>query len=97
MCTALIRTADGRIIAKTGAEGVYCALVPGAELGIALKVEDGATRASEPAMIAVLRVLGLVSDDEVAELTAFAEPVIRNTRGEAVGRISALVRLDTHE
>jgi len=94
LCTELSRAVQGRILAKTGAEGVYCVAVPGAELGIALKVEDGATRASEPALLAVLRALALLSDDEMAALASFAEPSITNTRGERVGRIRATVTLE---
>ena len=93
LCTDLMRAAGGRIFVKVGAEGVYCAGIPGAELGIALKVEDGATRASEPALIAVLRTLGLLSDEEVALLENYAEPQILNTRAERVGAVRAGVRL----
>jgi L-asparaginase II len=93
LCTRLMEVAGGRIIAKTGAEGVYTAAVPGAELGLALKVHDGATRASEPALIAVLAALGLLGEDAVAELGRWAEPVLRNTRDEAVGKITARVEL----
>ena len=89
LCTELIRVARGRIIVKVGAEGVYCGAVPGAELGIALKVHDGAARAAEPALVAVLQELGLLADDAVAELDRWAEPVIRNTRDETVGRLRA--------
>jgi L-asparaginase II len=96
LCTELMRVARGRIFAKVGAEGVYCAGVPGAELGIALKVEDGATRAAEPALIATLKALAILSDDEVADLTTFAEPDITNTRGETVGGLRARIRLEAH-
>jgi L-asparaginase II len=94
LCTDLMRAARGRIFAKVGAEGLYCAGIPGAELGIALKVEDGATRASEPALIAVLRALGLLADEEVAPLARYAEPDIMNTREERVGSIRAQVTLE---
>ena len=94
LCTDLMRAVDGRVIAKTGAEGVYCAAVPGAGLGIALKVEDGARRASEPALIGVLRMLGLLMDEEVERLSRYAEPEIRNTRGESVGRVRAMIELE---
>ena len=96
MCTELMRVARGRIFAKVGAEGVYCAGVPGAELGIALKVEDGSVRAAEPALIATLKALAILSDDEVADLARFAEPDIVNTRGEKVGVIRARIRLEAH-
>jgi L-asparaginase II len=96
LCTVLARATDGRIIAKTGAEGVYCAAVPGAELGIALKVEDGAKRASEPALLAVLNALTLITDDAMTQLTTFAEPFIMNTCGHHVGVVRANIRLAAH-
>jgi L-asparaginase II len=96
LCTELMRVGRGRIFAKVGAEGVYCAGVPGAELGIALKVEDGATRAAEPALIATLQALAVLSEDEVAELARFAEPDITNTRGEQVGMLRARIKLEAH-
>jgi L-asparaginase II len=85
--------AGGRIFAKVGAEGVYCAGIPGAELGVALKVEDGAMRAAEPALLATLRVLDVLSADEIAQLADFAEPDVLNTRGERVGEVRAIVSL----
>jgi L-asparaginase II len=94
LCTELMRTAKGRLFVKVGAEGVFLAGAPGAELGIAVKVEDGAQRAAEPALIRVLRALNLLSDDEVAELDRFAEPVLHNTRGEAVGLIRTTLQLE---
>ena len=96
LCTELMRVTHGRVFAKVGAEGVYCAGVPGAELGVALKVEDGATRAAEPALIATLKALAILADDEVAGLTAFAEPDVTNTRDEVVGGLRAHVRLEAH-
>jgi L-asparaginase II len=96
LCTELMRVARGRVFVKVGAEGVYCAGVPGAELGIALKVEDGALRAAEPAIIATLKALAILSDDEVADLARFAEPDITNTRGETVGVLRARIQLEAH-
>jgi L-asparaginase II len=95
LCTRLLGVSAGRIVAKVGAEGVYAVCVQGAELGIALKVEDGARRASEPALLAVLRALGLLSDDEVGELAAFVSPEVRNTRGERVGEIRVVLELES--
>ena len=93
LCTRLMSVAGGRIFAKVGAEGVYCAGIPGAELGVALKVEDGAMRAAEPALLATLRVLDVLSADEIAQLADFAEPDVLNTRGERVGEVRAIVSL----
>ncbi len=94
LCTELMRVAAGRIVAKVGAEGVYCAGIPGAELGIALKVEDGATRAAEPALLAVLAALHVLSEDELGALERWAQPAVTNTRGERVGHIVARVELE---
>jgi L-asparaginase II len=93
LCTDLMRAVRGRIFVKVGAEGVYCAGVPGAELGIALKIDDGATRAAEPALIATLKELTLLTDEELAMLEHYAEPETLNTRGEVVGQIRARVEL----
>jgi L-asparaginase II len=95
ICTELARVAGGRIFAKIGAEGVYCVGVPGAELGIALKVEDGAQRAAGPAIIAVLRELDLISEDDLGRLHTFVFPEVVNTRGETVGQLRPRIHLTT--
>jgi len=53
-CTRLMRAMGGRAAVKTGAEGVFTAILPEQGLGIALKVSDGATRAAECAIAALL-------------------------------------------
>ncbi|HET8654973.1 MAG TPA: asparaginase [Longimicrobiaceae bacterium] len=89
LCTELMELSHGRLFAKVGAEGVYCVGVPGAELGIALKVEDGARRAVAPAILSVLRQLDLISEDDLGALYHHAYPDVVNTRGEVVGQIRA--------
>src|SRR5436309_3271201 len=49
-CTEIMRAHPGRVIAKVGAEGVYCALLTQERLGIALKVADGHAVASALAL-----------------------------------------------
>jgi len=59
------------VIVKTGAEGVYMAALPNRGLGIALKADDGATRAGDAAIRAILSHLGVVpalDDGIVTEL-----------------------------
>jgi L-asparaginase II len=68
-----------RWVAKGGAEGLLCA-ADGQGMGVALKVEDGAGRATGPALAAFL--------DGPEEL---AVTPLRNSRGEAVGEILANV------
>lgn len=52
-CTELMRAMDGVAI-KTGAEAVFVAIMPRSGRGIALKIADGATRAAEAAITALL-------------------------------------------
>ncbi len=81
-CTEMMRAHPGRVVAKVGAEGVYCALLTQEELGIALKVEDGHGVAAALAMAAVLEELGLRPRPE----SLAASPNV-NTRGETVGEL----------
>lgn len=76
----LMRVAPGWI-AKGGAEGLLCAVGPDG-LAVALKVEDGATRATRSAAAAFLGRLGV----DTGELEKVE---IRNSRGELVGAMRA--------
>ena len=83
----LMQAAPGRILVKTGAEGVYCAAVPELGLGVALKCDDGAGRAAEAMVAAVLAML--LKRDEIvsARLAEMARPAVPSRRGDPVGRI----------
>src|SRR5882672_3187894 len=90
-CTLLMRQ-NPRIAVKTGAEGVYVAILPELGFGVAIKIDDGATRAAETAMAAVLIALGATPDEGAAASLARA-PVL-NTRGVQIGerRATAVLR-----
>jgi L-asparaginase II len=85
--TDLMRTAAGRLFAKVGAEGFYCAGIPSMKIGVALKVEDGSKRAAEPAILAVLRSIDAIGAGEIDRLRKYAAPEILNTRQEVVGYV----------
>jgi L-asparaginase II len=95
LCTDLMRAASGRVWAKVGAEGYYCAGVPERGLGVAIKIEDGAWRAAEPALLAVLRAVDAIDDETLAALARYAEPAVTNTRGERVGGVRVEVQRST--
>lgn len=59
-CTALMRAMNGKVAVKTGAEAVFVAIIPEKKLGVALKILDGGTRASEAAITAILVHLGVL-------------------------------------
>jgi L-asparaginase II len=77
----LMRTVPGWL-AKGGAEGLLCAAGPDG-VGVALKAEDGASRAHAAALAVFLARLGV----EVPDLAS--QPVL-NTRGEQVGEVVAM-------
>jgi len=90
-CTRLMEHFGERVFAKTGAEGVFCGALPQQGLGIAIKCEDGAARAAEVVMAAlVARFLPLGAGDEAA-LGPLARPVLRNWNGIAVGSITGTI------
>ena len=92
-CTRLMEAVP-RAFVKTGAEGVFCGAVPHAGLGIALKCDDGAHRASETAIAALLASLDVWTSEERERLAGFAEVPLRNWRKFEVGRIRAALPAD---
>jgi L-asparaginase II len=87
--TRIMEVTSGRVLAKEGAEGVFCMAVAAEDLGVALKVIDGASRARTPAALRVLSELGVLRPEEERSLEELRSVVLRNTRDEEVGRIVA--------
>lgn len=85
VCTDLIEAYDGRIYVKVGAEGVYVASLPEQGLAVALKCADGATRAAEVAVSAL--VAALTGRREDPTLERFLRPAIEDRNGVTVGEI----------
>ncbi|RJL06452.1 asparaginase [Paracoccus aestuarii] len=85
-CTRLMGAMDGRVAVKTGAEAVFVAILPEQGLGVALKIEDGSTRASEAAITAILTHLGVLDAAEPAARDLLGGP-IANWRGIATGAL----------
>jgi L-asparaginase II len=84
-CTELMRAMDGVAI-KTGAEAVFVAILPQQKLGIALKILDGGTRASEAAITALLIRAGVLEAAHPAARKRLGDP-IRNWNGVHCGDI----------
>ncbi|WBL32984.1 asparaginase [Sinirhodobacter sp. HNIBRBA609] len=85
-CTALMRALNGKGAVKTGAEGVFVAILPEQRRGIAVKIADGATRAAEAAIAALLVRLGaLDAADPVVE--QYIPRAMTNRRGLVVGEM----------
>ena len=87
---AVSEITGGRIIAKIGADAVYCLAVKNENLGIAFKIEDGSYAAVTPMVIAVLKKLDLLTNAEADALDKKFPPVLKNHRGDVIGTIEAV-------
>lgn len=70
------------LVLKTGAEGVFMAVLPERDIGIACKVHDGAVRAADVAIGALLAHVGVVADTH-------GSTVLRNAAGTVIGELRA--------
>lgn len=83
-CTNLMRAMGGTAVVKTGAEAVFVAILPDLGRSIALKITDGATRASEAAITALLvRVGALPADHPLVD--RYIPSAQKNWRGIVTG------------
>jgi L-asparaginase II len=93
LTTRLMEVTGGRLLAKFGAEAVYCVTDRKRGWGVAVKVEDGQKRAVGPALLEVLAQLDMLTDPELLELEDRHAPPVKNTRGEIVGAVRARFRV----
>jgi L-asparaginase II len=88
-CTEIMQLLGARAFVKTGAEGVFCGALPELELGIAIKCDDGAGRAAEVMMAAMIARFLPLDTGERAALARFLRPTLRNWNGFEVGALRA--------
>lgn len=91
-CTEIMRATNGRVTIKTGAEGVFVAIIPEQGIGVALKIADGATRASECVMAALLVRLGVLDPAHPAA-KARMNPPITNRMDQVCGEMKPAAAL----
>ena len=88
--TKIMQAAEGRLISKVGADGVWlCGVLPcerwPSGLGIALKIADGDDYLSRPVVaVEILRQLGVLSTNALSDMSPMP---IKNRRGDLVGRV----------
>jgi L-asparaginase II len=83
-CTRINEALPGVAQIKTGAEGVFCGMLPTLGLGIAIKIWDGAARAAEVAMASLLDHLGVLPADQREQIL---HSPVRNVVGLLVGEM----------
>jgi L-asparaginase II len=87
ICTDVMTHLAGAVLVKTGAEGVFCAALAGLGLGVALKADDGSTRAAEAMMAAVLARL---LPEHTEFLRRWTNAAVVTRKGAKVGEVRAL-------
>src|SRR5579862_151314 len=95
-CTEIMKLLGARAFVKTGAEGVYCGAMPELGLGVAIKCDDGAGRAAEAVMAAIIARFLPLQPAERASLARFLTPTLRNWNGIEVGVLKVTDALATH-
>lgn len=89
----LMKVTGTKILAKDGNEGVFCIGIPDKGWGIAIKIEDGHTRAVNPVVVETLHQLGILTTQEYAALLSYQRKELKNYRGELIGEIRPAFRL----
>lgn len=91
-CTLLMRAAKEPVAIKTGAEGYFVAILPERGMGVAVKIADGATRAAECVIAALLVRLGVLEAGH-PDVARFLNPPVRNWDGLVTGEIRPVAGL----
>ena len=81
----LLAAGAGDLIAKGGAEGLFCMGVRSRAVGVAFKTSDGSSRAHAPIALELLRRLNVELPDDFAD--RFARVPVTNCHQEHVGDI----------
>jgi L-asparaginase II len=85
--TDLMSVFNGRVVAKSGAEGVLCFGDVETGTGIALKIEDGNGRATSAVAMEVLKQLGIGDEHVYSQLYDYIHPPVKNMREDQIGMI----------
>ncbi|MBA2754502.1 MAG: asparaginase [Chloroflexia bacterium] len=93
LTTTLMLAGEGRIVAKGGAEGLFCFGVPERGVGVAIRMLDGSTRGQPAVTAAILEQLDLVPAAIIAAFRQHHPSPIVNHNGMHVGDLRATVRL----
>lgn len=89
-CTDLMRITNGRIVGKTGADGIYCLSIPHKKWGIAIKIDDGKMGPQYQVAQEILIKLNLLTAEEAEQLQAHWHCDNKNFAGNLVGHSLAV-------
>lgn len=94
--TDLMKLSAGRMVAKSGAEGLLCVGVPAQGIGIAIRIADGSFRAHNVVIARVLRAMQLIEPAVIDALADRWDSRIFNHQKRHVGDIRSVFSLSTN-
>ncbi len=94
--TDLMKVTGDRLVAKMGAEGVFCIGV-NKQMGIAVKIADGNRRAIPPVIVETLHQLDILSEKELDELEKYHIPRVLNNHRRKIGFIEPDFKLEYNQ
>lgn len=94
--TELMQITNSKVIAKSGADGIFILTVPNKGMGIVIKAEDGSHRAVFPTVVETLKQLELIDANQLKALKRFHQQDNVNWAGTKVGEIRPVFTLQFH-
>jgi L-asparaginase II len=94
ICTVVMEAVPD-VIVKVGADGLVCAGLVGRGIGVAIRVDDGSARATDPAIVHALNLIGALGDESLAALERYARPPVLGG-GRPVGNLLPVFDLERH-
>ena len=88
--TILMEVTQGKVLAKLGADGVYCVSVMNEGIGIALKIESGEVKVIDVVVVELLSRMNLISEREKKELDDRLDASIYNHRRDKIGKLETV-------
>jgi len=85
--TALMRISEGKLLAKSGADGVFCIGVRNKNgMGITIKVESGNIKFLPLVAVCILEQLKILPKEKLIQLKKYCPLDLKNCRNEIVGK-----------
>ena len=92
-CTDLMKEANGKLIGKTGADGIYSIGLTEQKLGICIKVDDGKMGPQYNVAQAVIEQLGILSAEQNKKLHGYVIQETKNFGGLVTGETRTSVNV----
>lgn len=89
-CTDLIATCGQKIIGKTGAEGIFCMVLPEHKIGVCIKIDDGKMLPQYNVAQAFVEASGLFDEASLRPLSKYKQDSLKNWNKLTTGKIKPI-------